>query len=225
MLPAADPKTASGLRLQVEGVLLFLFIPVVLFLYVAHPEPVGASLVAGLVLMVGHRSLARPYMARARPVKCVWCNRALPPAGTPAAQAETATLALSTGAGPIEARACRGHREPAARFFAFVEGWRWPLRLGIFLPLVFLLVALAFAAVGRDAPVPLATDVFRLAVGVTVNLAAFGYLFAASAPREPVAVPFPAHNFFLLGVRALAWIFRLVGIWWIVAGLRGLILR
>ena len=60
------------------GVLLFLFIPLVLFLFVRHPEPVGMSLIAGVLLMVGHRRLARPYMERVLPVKCVWCNRMLP---------------------------------------------------------------------------------------------------------------------------------------------------
>jgi hypothetical protein len=34
----------------------------------------------------------------------------------------------------------------------------------------------------------------------------------------PAHVPFPAHNLFLLGVRNLLWIFRLVGAWWIVRG-------
>ena len=66
-------------------------------------------------------------------------------------------------------------------------------------------------------------------MGLAVNLAAWGYL-ARPRPaggdgvlREPVApVAFPPHNFFLLGVAPLLWIFRLVGIWWIVAGARGL---
>jgi hypothetical protein len=25
------------------------------------------------------------------------------------------------------------------------------------------------------------------------------------------------HNFYLLGIRAILWVFRLVGLWWIVA--------
>lgn len=68
----------NPLRLQILGLLLFLFIPLVLFLYVRHPEPVGLSLAAGVILMVGHRRLGRPYMRRALPWKCIWCNRVLP---------------------------------------------------------------------------------------------------------------------------------------------------
>ena len=52
---------------------------------------------------------------------------------------------------------------------------------------------------------------------MTVNVAALGPFLGG--PSERPAVPFPVHNFFLLGVRNLLWIFRLVGIWWIVRGL------
>ncbi|HEX9941665.1 MAG TPA: hypothetical protein VGG03_06600 [Thermoanaerobaculia bacterium] len=208
LTPAAAPNRARVYLLT--GVLLFLFIPLVLFLYVQHPEPVGASLLAGVVLMLAHRFLARPYMERVLPVKCVWCNRIL-------SDAPAATLELRSGGEAIHARCCSAHRKPAAKFFSFLKAWRWPLRLGIFVPLLFLLVALAVAAAGRPAPVSLATAWFKLVVGITVNLAAFGYL--AVGERAPLAVPFPVHNFFLLGVRNLLWIFRLVGLWWIWQGL------
>ncbi len=200
------------LRLQITGVLLFLFIPVVLFLYVRHPAPVGLSLAAGVILMVGHRRLARPYMQRALPWKCVWCNRVLP-------EGEGEVLELRAAAETLPARCCAGHREPAARTFGFLQAWRWPLRLGIFVPLLALLLALAAAAFGREiVPLPAVTAFFQLVIGLTVNLAALGALFVGNA-RASVEVPFPVHNFFLLGVRALLWILRLVGIWWIWKGL------
>ena len=194
------------LKAQATGVLLFLFIPVVLFLYVAHPEPIAASLIAGVVLMMGHRLLARPYMERVLPVKCAWCNRILP-----AGEGETLEL------GEIQARCCPGHRLPAAKFFAFLDSWRWVLRAGIFVPLLLLLATLAAAAFGSEPPLEEVTAFFKLAIGITVNLAAFGYLFGQD--RSPAAVPFPVHNFFLLGVRNLLWVFRLVGIWWIWQGI------
>jgi hypothetical protein len=204
----------SPLRLQILGILLFLFIPVVLFLFVRHPGPAGLSLGIGVILMVGHRRLARPYMRRALPWKCVWCNRVLP-------EGEGEILELRAGAETLPARCCTGHREPAARYFTFLHAWRWPLRLGIFVPLLALLVTLAAAAFGREIaslPVlPAVTALFQLVIGVTVNLAAFGYLLIRE--RAPIEVPFPVHNFFLLGVRTLLWVFRLVGIWWIWKGL------
>jgi hypothetical protein len=124
---------------------------------------------------------------------------------------------LATGAGPLSARCCPGHQEPAARFFAFANAWKLPLRAGIFLPLLLLLGSLAAAALGRTVPLPSITALFQFVVGVTVNLAALGPWLGR--PVERAAVPFPVHNFFLLGVRNLLWIFRLVGIWWIVLSL------
>jgi len=201
----------QSLKLQATGVLLFLFIPLVLFLYVRHPEPIGASLIAGVVLMMGHRLLARPYMERVLPVKCAWCNRVLPPEGGE-------TLELRSGERTIQARCCPGHGRPAEKFFSFLDSWRWILRAGIFVPLLLLLATLATAALGRDTPVDDVTAFFKLVIGITVNLAAFGYLSVQGC--SPAAVPFPVHNFFLLGVRNLLWVFRLVGIWWIWQGLR-----
>lgn len=206
--PAEAPSRAFA---YLTGVLLFLFIPVVLFLYVRHPEPVGLSLVAGVVLMIGHRFLARPYMARVLPVKCLWCNR------VPAKGPEDSVLELRSGDRVIRARCCPEHRASTAKFFTFLHAWRWPLRLGIFVPLLFLLVALAASAAGQPAPVDLATSWFKLVVGVTVNVAALGYF--ASREHSPISVPFPVHNFFLLGVRNLLWVFRLVGLWWIWQGI------
>jgi len=207
----------NRLLIQATGVVLFLFIPLVLVLFVRHPAPVGVSLGAGVLLMVGHRFLARPYMGRVAPLKCVWCNRVL--AGAPEGKraGEISILDLRQGDKRVEARCCAVHRQPATKFFTFLHAWRWPLRLGIFVPLLFLLISLAAAAAGQPAPVDLATAWFKLVVGITVNLAAFGY-FAAGADSR-IEVPFPLHNFFLLGVRNLLWIFRLVGLWWIWQGL------
>jgi len=207
--PPAAAAAPNRFALYATGVALFLFIPLVLFLFVRHPEPVGASVAAGVALMIGHRFLARPYMERARPVKCLWCNRVSP--------REPVTLELLSGGRAVEARCCAAHRAPAAKYFSFLHAWRWPLRLGIFVPLLFLLTALIVSAAGQPAPVPLATTWFKLVVGITVNVAAFGYL--AIREHAPIEVPFPIHNFFLLGVRNLLWVFRLVGLWWIWQGL------
>jgi hypothetical protein len=200
---------------QLLGLALFLFIPVVLFLFVVHPRPLAASLVVGVVLMLGHRRLARPYMERVRQSKCLWCNRTLAPGAGE-------VLRLATGGGLLEARCCAAHRAPAARFFTFVAAARWPLRLGIFVPLLVLLATLAAAAAGRPVPLEEITMLFKLVIGVMVNVASLGYLALRRSPPPEAApaVPFPAHNFFLLGVRNLLWVFRLVGVWWIVQALR-----
>lgn len=200
---------------QALGVGLFLFIPVVLFLFVRHPEPIGASLLAGVALMLGHRFLARPYAERVRGAKCVWCNRWLDE--TDAVE----RLNVREGAAERTFAACARHVEPARRLFVWLDRFRLPLRAGIGLPLVALLAALAAAALGRTAPLATATELFRFVIGITVNVAAWGPLVPAPPGVAPRA-PFPLHNFSLLGARAILWILRLVGVWWIVAGARAL---
>ena len=176
-----------------------------------HPEPIGVSLLLGVALMVGHRRLALSYLAAVRPTTCVWCHRRL----AEGVGEGPAALELVSGPRTIELRACPGHVEPTRRFFTFLDRARWPLRLGIALPLLALLAALAAGAAGaREALLP-ATELFRLAVGLTVHAAAAGGFFTTPAVRAHAA--FPVHNFYLLGVRAILWIFRLVGVWWILA--------
>lgn len=203
-----------GASVHLTGFGLFLFIPFVLFLFVRHPEPIAASLATGVVTMLGHRFVARPFMERVRGERCIWCARVLP-AGEPRAE-------LSVAAGGSETRfvACRRHQAPARRFFGWLDRLRLPLRLGIAVPLVALLAALALAAAGRGTALPWATELFRLMVGLTVNVAALGPSLGGldSAPRAA----FPLHNFTLLGIRNLLWIFRLVGVWWVVGGALGL---
>lgn len=220
-LPGALLKAALAAALVVLvarwtpalGATLFAFIPLVLYLFVGHPEPVALSLGLGLALMLGHRFLAAPYPERVRERRCLWCNRRLPGAWE--------SLALATRGGSLETRTCARHRAPAARFFSFLHAARVPLAAGIFLPLIVLLATLTAAALGRPGALPAATALFRLAIGLTVVTTSLAYPLAAE--RRPPAVPFPAHNFFLLGVRPLLWIFRLVGIWWIAAGARFLL--
>jgi hypothetical protein len=216
---------SAPLTLRLTGVLLFGFIPLVLWLYVGHPQPLGLSLAAGVALMIGHRFLARPYMLGALPRKCLWCNRVVSETALPGPALPEA-VPLESAAGAVTARCCTGHGTPVRRFFTFVERHRLPLAAGIFAPLLFLLGSLLAAVLGIEAPVDLATDVFRLVVGVTVNVAAWGWLTVpATGARRAPRVPFPLHNFFLLGVRSLLWVFRLVGTWWIWVGASGLLAR
>lgn len=198
--------------MRIAGYALFLFIPLVLVLFVRHPEPIAASLAAGVGLMIGHRFLARPYMERVRAKKCVWCNR-------PFGEAARREVELAGGA-PLVLFTCPEHERPTRAFFGFLDRCRWVLRLGIFLPLLALLGSLAVAAFDRGAMpgsrLADVTAIFQLAVGIAVNIAAFGYL--AARPAERPAAVFPTHNFYLLGVRSLLWVFRLVGVWWIWRG-------
>lgn len=192
------------------GIGLFLFIPLVLFLFVRHPAPIGVSLTIGVVLMLGHRFLARPYLERVRGVRCIWCARVLAEDDP-----RRAVLARASDRN-VEFVACAPHADPAHRFFAWLDRLRLPLRLGIGAPLVALLTTLALVAASRPAPLAEAVETFRFVVGITVEIAALGALLGRLGGVPAAA--FPLHNFSLLGIRNLLWIFRLVGLWWIAAG-------
>ena len=205
-------------RDHAEGVALFLFIPLVLFLYVSRPEPMLVSLVAGLVLMFGHRLIARPYMQKVAPRLCLWTHRRLD-AGHGEAL-ETASIELHARAGVQEARCLAKHAQDVARFFTWIHKVRVVIAIGIFIPLALMLIAALVAATGRSMmSLDLATAIFQLSVGITVNVASLGYLTVRQVD-EPLRVPVPAHNFFLLGIRTLLWIFRIVGVLWIARGLQ-----
>jgi|CXWL01.1.fsa_nt_gi hypothetical protein len=197
--------------MRLVGFGLFAFIPLVLWLFVAHPAPIGLSLAAGVVLMLGHRFLARPYLKRVRTEKCLWCNRMpLPPGAV--------GLVLENRSGQtLEAFCCPRHAPSAGRFFAFLARHGRFLAIGIFVPLGVLLGSLLAAALGRSVPLDAVVRFFQTTVGLTVSLAAWGYRLAPpGAPAGPLV--FPLHNFFLLGVRGLLWIFRIVGAWWVLRG-------
>lgn len=203
-------------KVLLPGLLLFLFIPLVLFLYLKHPEPVGLSLGAAVALMIGHRFLARPYMVWAAPRKCLWSNK-------PLAEDQGVELEIHHRGGVQEARCLERHQHHVERFFTFVFRFRGLLAPGIFVPLLMLLIALLMTAAGTEPFLPLDTVVaiFQLVVGLTVNLAAWGF-FIIKRSDQPLQVRFPVHNFFLLGISNLLWIFRLMGTWWIVVAGRQL---
>jgi len=192
------------------GIALFLFIPVVLYLFVAHPEPLAASLAAGVVLMAGHRFVALPYFRTVRPTTCAWCHRTFDGArsGAPAVE-------LAIGVEKVSLLACERHVAPTRRFLQFLDRYRWPLRLGIGLPLLLLLGSLAAAAAGYGVGLGRVTEAFRLVVGITVQIAALGAV--AGTPARTATAAFPVHNFYLLGIRAILWVFRIVGVWWIAS--------
>jgi hypothetical protein len=199
------------MRLALQGLGLFACIPLVLLLYLRQPLGPGASVMAGLVIMVGHRFVTEPWMARHATQRCVWCGRGL--SGSPV------HLQVTSGGRAITlAACCAAHRDHAARFLTFISRRRAPIGAGIFVPLLLLLSGSLALAVGRPfLPHEWNTWQFKTIVAFTVVLTSIAYRFSAIA--EPLRSPFPLHNLFLLGIRNTLWVFRVVGAWWLVAGL------
>ena len=198
------------MRLTIQGAVLFLFIPLVLFLYLRQPFGPGISIGLGLLIMFGHRFVAAPWMRRHATERCLWCGRAR--------VEETFTVAAG-GQGTRVAACSPAHRDLAARFLTFIVRYRVPIAFGIFVPLLVLLGASLALGAGRPLlPQAWNTWQFKTVVAFTVVLTSLAYR-TIQRPVEPLRSPFPLHNLFLLGIRNTLWVFRLVGAWWLVAGL------
>lgn len=198
-----------------QGVALFLFIPLVLFLFLRQPLGPGWSIACGLVLMFGHRLLALPWARRHAPVRCGWCGRT---------GDQAVMLPIASGGTNWRVAACRlEHANHASRFLTFVRRWRAPIAAGIFVPLFVLLAAGLADTVHRGfLPHGTATLQFRVIVAVTVVMVSVAYR-AVRVPDAALVSVFPLHNLLLLGIRNTLWVFRIVGAWWLVDGARRLL--
>ncbi len=199
--------------LTVQGVALFLFIPLVLFLLLQQPLGPGWSVAIGLAIMFGHRYLAEPWAAKFSDVRCLWCGRV----------GVSRAVDVVAGGRTWPTRACsERHAELARRFLGFVFMFRVPIAVGIFAPLAWLLAASLAAAAGRPL-LPHETNalVFRVVVAATVVVASCSPFMPGGAEHSdaPAHCPFPLHNLVLLGIGNTLWVFRLVGAWWLVDAL------
>ena len=188
------------------GLVLFLFIPLVLYLFIIHPRPVLLSLGIGVFLMLSHRFPARAYMKRVASVKCLWCDRCFKPH-------DQRVALLVNGKQRLKIYVHPEHERPVRQFYGWLHRGRFFFQAGIFIPLFLLLVSLLVAGLNGTDVTNLTTQIFKGIIGWVVNIAAFGYI--RMKPDEILKPPFPPHNFHLIGIRNILWIFRIVGIWWL----------
>jgi hypothetical protein len=204
--PQAESRSLAGLTLQ--GFALFLFIPLVLFLFLRQPIGPGWSVAVGLAIMLGHRLIAEPWAAKFADVRCLWCGRVGPSIAFP----------VVSGGRTWSMNACSDeHLEKVTRFLNLLHAGRSVFRTGIAAPLGILLVISLATALGRvHGDIASAALFFRVVVAVTVLCAAtIPFVIRPRSAGMPLRSPFPIHNLFLLGMRNTLWIFRIVGTWWI----------
>jgi hypothetical protein len=200
---------------RLAGVLLFLPVPLVLFLFTRAPFGILPSLAAGVVLMLTHRLYARPWAVSHSKTRCVWCGADIPP-DTPVAS----TLEIEDALGRAAWRACS---ESHARAERGVLAWahRHPrfLKLGILGTLAIFLAWSLAAGLGwlNGDAFGDAVAFFRLAIAATVlTLAWLAPRTDAEARADAVRAPFPIHLSALVGLTSVLWLFRLVGLLWLV---------
>ena len=204
---------------RVAGILLFLPVPAVLALFTRQPLGPWPSLGLGVLLMLTHRLYARPFALARRQRRCLWCGR---DAGT------GSSFELREPPGTTSWRACSpAHETLALRTLGWAAAHRRFLAAGVLGSLaVFLALAVAVAAgVSASVGMPDAVALFRL--GVALAVLPLGWLGPsrgpAAGPERPL--PFPVHIQALVGTAWVVWLFRLVGLWWLCAGLAHFLIR
>ena len=196
-------------RTRLAGALLFLFIPLVLVLYLRMPLGLPGSVFLGMFLMIGHRFVARPFMERHIERRCFWCGRDLAGPGVPAP--------FRSSGETVEARACSGtHADRLIAFARTVAAGRLVVFLLIVLPVLIYLGNALLTIVGHGfLPLDTARTAFKIPIAVAVVTLSFAWPLGARLKREP-AIDIPAHNLSLLGVSWTLWVFRIVGLFWLV---------
>lgn len=193
-------------KLHIQGILLFLFIPLVLFLFLKYPFGVPLSFLAAILLMMVHRLIARPFFLRNKTLRCFWCgktgNRRVP---MEVEAGERLTIELCD---PI----CR---QQAEKFFDFTYRFRTFLQIGIFLPLSWYVVTMLLNHYGIfHFPPDWSRFIFQFFVAVSVVTVSIAYRFGQETAHA--VFPFPIHNLFLLSAKNTLLVFRYVGIWWLI---------
>ena len=188
--------------------------PLVLFLFTAAAARAVALAGLGVALMLTHRLYARPFaLSRAQQalplVRRAGRGRAR---GRPRRAARAHVLAgLRRGARWLSSPGRWGGRGTARSCFASGSSAR--SRLFSACP--------SAAALGRPAWLAAADAVAVFRLGVALTVLPFGWLGPlAGPPGGPNGrLPFPVHIQALLGTVWVLWLFRLVGLWWLVAAL------
>lgn len=200
------------MKARALGVLLFLPVPLVLWLFTRMPLGALPSLGVGILLVASHRLYARPFALAGASSRCLWC-------GAPAEQGRE--FVVEEPLGVTRWRACRtDHADRLGRVFGFAAAHAVFLRVGILGTLLVFLAAALGAGLGWLWPAALADAVAFFRLGIAVAVLPLGWLSAARgvAVTNTARVPFPLHIQALVGTAAVLWLFRLVGLAWLVLG-------
>jgi hypothetical protein len=187
-------------------------VPLVLWLFTRAPLGVLPSLALGIALVATHRLYARPFALARAGTRCLWCG---------GLATDGPTLAVLEPLGATRWRACgEPHAGRLRRVFGFAARHAPFLRAGILGTLAVFLAASLAAGLGRLWPAAAADAVALFRIGIAVTVLPLGWLSEVRGPTagEPAPVPFPVHIQALIGTGAVVWLFRLVGLAWLVLG-------
>ncbi len=209
---------------RIPGILIFLPVPLVLFLFTNAPlglsrQGLLTSTGLGVAVMLTHRLYARRYaLARARR-RCLWTGQAVD---------SGPLLVIEEPMGPTTWTASDGKRAVRLkRLFSWSWHHRLFIRIGILGTLALFLLLVLLIAFDRSGPIAHADAVAFFRIGIAVTVLPVGWLAAYRGDKDatPIKAPFPVHIQALIGSWSVLWLFRLIGIVWLALGLHHMALR
>lgn len=195
--------------LRLKGILLFLPLPIGLYLLLAQPGNALVAVIVGAVMVAVHGHLtARPVDADIDR-RCVWSGREIAP-GCGYRVTIAGTTRVFNSYNDV-------FRDRAARYFTFAQRMFWPLRVAVIAPLAFFVVM----EVARHSGGTITDAVFNqrvLCIGIAA-VALFiliGQRFVEPVPHNkgPVRYPFQPPGVAFLGIFWTLTLAALFGAWW-----------
>ena len=203
------PVSSVPMRERLQGIVLFLPVPAVLWLLTQRPLGTWPSLGLGVTLMVTHRLYARPFVLARKDGRCLWCGRA-------GDADHLQSIKVVEPMGESTWRACSGDHQARLRGFL---GWASRnslfLKIGIAGTLLAYLVGVPLAAYGKLGPVTSVDLSYGFRLLIALNVLPLGWLGPASGSGSALKLPFPVHIQALIGTVAVVWLFRIVGMIWL----------
>jgi hypothetical protein len=199
-------------------VLLFLPVPLVLILFTRAPLGILASLGIGILLMLTHRRYARPWALARAHERCLWCGADVAPEPP---TLDASRLVVADPLGRAEWCACRaGHASRLVAVLRWTAGHAKALSLGILGTLAAFLAWALACGVGWLARPAFEDAVAFFRLGIALSVLPLGWLATRTqaGPAETFRAPFPLHVPALIGLHAVLWLFRLIGLLWLVQG-------
>jgi len=202
--------------LRLQGLVLFLVLPLAIHLQLAQPiEPLAALLIGTGLLLIQPISAA-PFVRRNLWRRCVWSGAEIAPG--------CEYRVLSGGGEWVFRTAGSAQRDQAARFFTFGQRFAWPLRIVFYGPLAYFVVMEVLRLSGFDGGTSAAVNrlVFQGGIGAAslVVFATHGRIEPVPHhAREAVRFPFPVQSVALLGVSWTLLTFAAVGAWWLASAI------
>lgn len=210
--------------------LLFLPVPIVLVLFTRLPLGPIVSLGVGLLMMLTHPLYTRPWVLRNAERRCLWCGKSRTDRDGDSRRTSDTSLAVKDPRGRATFHHCSGqHRGASERTLSFARRFRAGLRLGVLGSLLTLVVVIVVCALQQGNGLEPQDGVAAFQIGVALAVLPLGW-WGSRGHESPLSsndarAPFPIHIAATIGITGVLWLFRIIGLLWLVQGIRYFVVR